>query len=50
MSDCDPYRTPKYIFDYQAEHDVAGAVAKQAWGVGALVVTVAGKVLNQVNL
>ncbi len=38
------------IVDYQAEHDVAGAMAKQAWGVGALVITVTGKVLNQVDL
>ena len=38
------------IVDYQAEHDVAGAMSKQAWGLGALVITVTGKVLNQADL
>ncbi len=36
--------------DYQAEHDITGAMAKQAWSVGALVITVMGKVLNEADL
>ena len=38
------------VIDDETEGDVAGAVSEQARGVGALVVAVAGQVLDEADL
>jgi hypothetical protein len=50
MSDCEPYRTPSEVVDDETEDDVAGLVSEQARGVGALMVAVAGQVLDEADL